>query len=969
MRLTAVSTASAVALSDTGDKVISSPDGSQNLALGNDGLTITNLSVSGNATVGGEAVATEPYVDQAAEDKLAELTNVSGAYADALQAVNDALANNQGAVDALDSIAGAKVSQADLDAQLAVKADKTTVNAELANKAARDELVVFITEAVLESALSIYAKTDDLPEPVDFSDFVTAEFVASAVTDGISTWMDAAPDDLDTITKITVAIAENQDVISALTAIVSGKPSFADLNDGLATKAAVTHTHAVSEVSGLQSALDSKAPSSHGHEMSAVIGLISALADKASLSHDHQISNVLGLVEALAAKASLSKLDEYVKAVVLATTLQSYATQDDIADHVDLAAVQSEVNSALSELIGVVPEHLNTLQGLGSAIQSNETLISDLQALASDKVDQSAFDAAMNGKADTGHDHSVAAIVGLVEALAGKADGDHAHDITAISGLFDALAAKADGTALTAGLSAKADAGDLAGLAAETYVDQAVQGLADNEGVSAAISAAISGLVTTGALSAAVADKLDSSALADYVTNAALSTALIPYAKTDDLPEGVDLSDFVTSGDIASFVDIAAVNAAIATKIAELVGNADEALDTIEKIAAQIGNNIDVITAIQTSVGNRVTVEAFNLAMAEKVDQTAFDTAINLKADASQLASYVSSTSLTTTLEPYAKTADLPEAVDLSAYALSTDISGFLTGTQVDAEIQGAVQDFVTTTAFNSALSDKAASGHSHSVSDTTGLQGALDDKLDAGAHGMFTPAVRAITVKAIDNDHPVSIFSSQNTGNSFAIDVRRVQGTANFKPDLVIALGLDNDPHELEDAVRFYNHEKKVDFLGELELGGEGVATEAYVDQQLLNVPARRALSYYNSSQINSVTHGDIAANWGGRTINLLSVGATTITLPNGSATPTASEVAEGFSFVLHNGNSGSSVDFDIHGVSSSDRRFVDNDVSQVKIGNAVAGAAKSFRFTCVDGSQLSNMESAYGWLITPLS
>ena len=52
----------------------------------------------------------------------------------------------------------------------------------------------------------------------------------------------------------------------------------------LAGKAAATHGHAVSDISGLQGALDGKALSSHSHGLSDVTGLQTALNGKAPLS-------------------------------------------------------------------------------------------------------------------------------------------------------------------------------------------------------------------------------------------------------------------------------------------------------------------------------------------------------------------------------------------------------------------------------------------------------------------------------------------------------------------------------------------------------------------------------------------------------------------------------------------------------------------------------------------------------------
>ena len=72
------------------------------------------------------------------------------------------------------------------------------------------------------------------------------------------------------------------------------------LSSKYATK---SHSHSVSDVTGLQSALNGKAASSHTHAVSDVTGLQDSLDGKAALSHTHGMSDVTGLQDALDAKA------------------------------------------------------------------------------------------------------------------------------------------------------------------------------------------------------------------------------------------------------------------------------------------------------------------------------------------------------------------------------------------------------------------------------------------------------------------------------------------------------------------------------------------------------------------------------------------------------------------------------------------------------------------------------------------
>lgn len=72
------------------------------------------------------------------------------------------------------------------------------------------------------------------------------------------------------------------------------------------------HSHAISDVTGLDSALESKAASSHNHAISEVTGLQGALDGKAASSHSHAISDVTGLQGALDGKTTTTYVDNAV---------------------------------------------------------------------------------------------------------------------------------------------------------------------------------------------------------------------------------------------------------------------------------------------------------------------------------------------------------------------------------------------------------------------------------------------------------------------------------------------------------------------------------------------------------------------------------------------------------------------------------------------------------------------------------
>lgn len=104
----------------------------------------------------------------------------------------------------------------------------------------------------------------------------------------------------------TGSITEGGEELSSKYAAKSHSHAMSDvtgLKSVLDSKAASSHTHAMSDVTGLQDTLDAKAALSHSHAMSDVTGLQDALDDKAASSHSHAMSDVTGLQTALDAKA------------------------------------------------------------------------------------------------------------------------------------------------------------------------------------------------------------------------------------------------------------------------------------------------------------------------------------------------------------------------------------------------------------------------------------------------------------------------------------------------------------------------------------------------------------------------------------------------------------------------------------------------------------------------------------------
>ena len=177
-----------------------------------------------------------------------------------------------------------------------------------------------------------------------------------------------------TVTKSDVGLA-NVDNTSDLDKPVSTQTQLA-----LNTKASQVHTHAIADVTDLQSTLDAKLSTSDlddyvtSNDLTAALGdyatnadmsaglatkldatalsdyatndsLSSGLSAKANVSHTHTISEVTGLQSALDTKVDTSSLSEYATTSDLTATLGDYATTADVTAGLSTKADTSSLSA------------------------------------------------------------------------------------------------------------------------------------------------------------------------------------------------------------------------------------------------------------------------------------------------------------------------------------------------------------------------------------------------------------------------------------------------------------------------------------------------------------------------------------------------------------------------------------------------------------------------------------------------
>lgn len=202
-----------------------------------------------------------------------------------------------------------------------------------------------------------------------------AKATPADVTAAVSSVIDAAPAALDTLNELAAALGDDANFASTVTTALSAKaplasPTFtgtvsgvtkamvglgnvdntSDANKPISTatqtaldgKAAASHSHAISDVTGLQTALDGKqasgsyAASSHSHVIGDVTGLQTALDGKAASSHTHTA-------------ASITDFTTAVQAAAPATTDASLLTSGTLADTRLSANVVLTSDSRLSD--------------------------------------------------------------------------------------------------------------------------------------------------------------------------------------------------------------------------------------------------------------------------------------------------------------------------------------------------------------------------------------------------------------------------------------------------------------------------------------------------------------------------------------------------------------------------------------------------------------------------------------------
>lgn len=138
-------------------------------------------------------------------------------------------------------------------------------------------------------------------------------------------------DNLESVSSTAALSARQGKILSELISDKGSVSSWNDIKDKPSVFPPSTHSHSVSDVSGLQGQLDGKASSSHSHSISGITNLQNQLDSKASSSHTHTIANITNLEIELNNKSNVNHTHTISAVTGLQTQLDSKVNSSDIS--------------------------------------------------------------------------------------------------------------------------------------------------------------------------------------------------------------------------------------------------------------------------------------------------------------------------------------------------------------------------------------------------------------------------------------------------------------------------------------------------------------------------------------------------------------------------------------------------------------------------------------------------------------
>lgn len=243
--------------------------------------------------------------------------------------------------------------------------------------------------------------------------------------------------------------------LNASTAIIDDNNLSANVNNAISK---AHNTHAISNVTGLQTALDGKAPTSHTHTIANVTGLQTALDGKSPTSHSHTLDSLSNTTITTNTNGEILRwngsawVNNTLAEAGIATAGHTHSTFDraslalsgaDVFSNivVDDGIVSNIATRTLSaaDIGAATSGHNHTLDGLSNTTITSNTSGEILKWNGSAWINNTLAEAGISA---VGHGHAISEVTGLQTALDGKAPTAHTHEITNVNGLQTALDSK-----------------------------------------------------------------------------------------------------------------------------------------------------------------------------------------------------------------------------------------------------------------------------------------------------------------------------------------------------------------------------------------------------------------------------------------------------------------------------------------------------------------------------------------------
>ena len=251
-------------------------------------------------------------------------------------------------------------------------------------------------------------------------------------------------------------------------------------------------------------------------------------------------------------------------------------------------------------------------------------------------------------------------------------------------------------------------------------------------------------------ITAAVKGKADkATTLAGYgITDAKIEGGTITLGSQTITPlTEATVGDYITSKEVDA-------------KIAALVDSAPGTLDTLNELAAALGDDPNFATTITAQIASKAdaadladyaTTEALTSGLAGKANTTHTHTVSQITDLGTTLSKYATTTALTEGLAGKANKSHTHAISDVTNLQNTLNNKAAVTHTHTVSQITDlstTLSKYATTTALTSGLAGKANKSHTHAISDVTNLQNTLNNKA------------------AVTHTHTVSQITDLNLGN-----------------------------------------------------------------------------------------------------------------------------------------------------------------------------------------------------------